>query len=77
MLWTKNQLAFDNRTLEEVALQIERWYGVKVTVTDEQLKTVRFSGVFEDESLRQIMEALRLSGNIKYSIRKNEVIITP
>jgi len=77
-LWMKNQLAFDNRTLEEVALQIERWYGVKVTVTDKQMLNARYSGVFEDESLQQVMEALRLTtGNFKYTIRKKEVIITP
>jgi transmembrane sensor len=77
MLWTKNQLAFDNRTLEEVALQIERWYGVKVMVKDQELRKVRFSAVFVDESLHQVMEALRLTGNFNYTIRKNEVIITP
>jgi transmembrane sensor len=76
-LWMKNQLAFDNRTLEEVALQIERWYGVKVTVTDRQMLSTRYSAVFEDESLQQVMEALRLTGNFKYTIRKKEVIITP
>ena len=76
-LWMKNQLAFDNRTLEEVALQIERWYGVKVTVTDQQMLNARYSGVFEDESLQQMMEALQLTGNFKYTIRKKEVIITP
>jgi transmembrane sensor len=76
-LWMKNQLAFDNRTLEEVALQIERWYGVRVTVTDPQMLTTRYSGVFEDENLQQVMEALRLTGNFNYTIRKKEVIITP
>jgi transmembrane sensor len=76
-LWMKNQLAFDNRTLEEVALQIERWYGVKVTVTDQEMLSTRYSAVFEDESLQQVMEALKLTGNFKYTIRKKEVIITP
>jgi transmembrane sensor len=76
-LWMKNQLAFDNRTLEEVALQIERWYGVHVTVTDPQMLSTRYSGVFEDENLQQVMEALRLTGNFNYTIRKKEVIITP
>jgi transmembrane sensor len=76
-LWMKNQLAFDNATLEEVAPQLERWYGVKVTLTDPGMKTLRFSAIFEDESLAQVMEALRLTGNFKYTIRKKEVIITP
>ncbi len=76
-LWTKNQLAFDDRSLEEVAKQIERWYGVHITITSEKLKTTRFSGVFEDETLAQVMEALKLIGDFHYTIHKNEVTITP
>jgi ferric-dicitrate binding protein FerR (iron transport regulator) len=76
-LWTKNQLAFDDRSLEEVAKQIEHWYGVHITITDEKLKTARFSGVFEDETLPQVMEALKLIGDFHYTIHKKEVTITP
>lgn len=77
ILWVKNKLAFDQESLEEVARKIERWYAVKVKITDEKLKHVAYSGVFEDESLRQVMEALRISGNIHYLINKKEVTITP
>jgi hypothetical protein len=38
---------------------------------------MEYSAVFEDESLRQVMEALRLTGNFRYSISKKEVTITP
>jgi transmembrane sensor len=76
-LWTKNQLAFDDRSLEEVAKQVERWYGVRITITDDKLKTARFSGVFEDETLPQVMEALKLIGDFHYKINKKEVTITP
>ncbi len=77
MLWTKNKLAFDNSTLEEVALQLERWYGVRVTFSDVRLKSNHFSGVFEDESLAQVMHALGLTGDFHYTINKKEVTITP
>jgi ferric-dicitrate binding protein FerR (iron transport regulator) len=77
VLWVKNKLAFDQETLEEVGRKIERWYDVKVTITDERLKHVAYSGVFEDESLRQLMEALRMTGNFRYSINKKVVTITP
>jgi ferric-dicitrate binding protein FerR (iron transport regulator) len=76
-LWTKNQLAFDDRSLEEVAKQIEHWYGVHVTITDQKLKAASFSGVFEDETLTQVMNALKLIGDFHYSIHNKEVIITP
>jgi len=75
--WVKNKLAFDKEALEEVALKIERWYAVKVIITKERLRHTEYSGVFEDESLRQVMEALRLTGSFHYSIDKKEVIISP
>lgn len=76
VLWVKNTLAFDQETLEDVALKVERWYDVKVTIREESLKHTEYSGVFEDESLKQVMEALRLTGNFRYSINKKEVTIT-
>jgi transmembrane sensor len=77
VLWVKNKLAFDQETLESVALKIERWYDVKVTITDETLKGTEYSGVFDEENLRQVMEALRLTGNFRYTINKKEVTIRP
>lgn len=76
-LWTKNQLAFDETPLDVVAAQLERWYAVRVRITDLRLKEGRYSAVFEDESLEQVMEALKLTGNFHYTIRKKEVVITP
>jgi transmembrane sensor len=77
VLWVKNKLAFDRETLENVALKIERWYDVKVIIEDADLKKSEYSGVFEDESLKQVMEALRLSGNFHYTLTKKEIIIKP
>lgn len=76
-LWTKNQLYFDDRTLEEIGFQLERWFGVRVTITDDSLKGRRFTGNFEEESLKEVMEALHISGNFHYTIQKKELIITP
>lgn len=77
VLWVKNKLAFDQESLEAVASKIERWFNVKVNITHEALKQTEYSGVFEDETLPQVMEALRLTGNFRYSIRKREVTIRP
>jgi transmembrane sensor len=76
-LWTKNQLAFDGATLEEVGWQIERWYDVKVHITAQELKRLHFTAIFQDESLPQVMEALRITGNFNYSIHKKDVTIAP
>jgi ferric-dicitrate binding protein FerR (iron transport regulator) len=77
MLWTKNKLVFDGETLSEVALKLERWYGVKVIIKGEELKSIEYTGVFSDDNLTEVLYALQLSGNFKYVIRRNEVIIKP
>ena len=77
VLWVKNKLAFDQESLESVALKIERWFNVKVVITDASLQHTEYSGVFEDESLQQVMEALRWTGNFHYTIHRREVTIRP
>ncbi|MBN9385812.1 MAG: FecR domain-containing protein [Chitinophagaceae bacterium] len=77
VLWTKNKLVFDGETLGEVALKLERWYGVKVIIQGDELKNMEYTGVFDDDNLTEVLYALQLSGNFKYVIKRNEVIIKP
>ncbi len=76
-LWTKNKLVFDGETLQQVALKLERWYGVHVMIQSDKLKSTEYNGVFEDENLSEVLYALQLTGNFNYTIKKQEVIIRP
>jgi transmembrane sensor len=76
-LWVKNTLAFDKESLEEIAMKIERWYDVKVNIPDSKIRRVEYSGIFDNEDLEQVMEALRMTGNFHYDINKKEVTIRP
>jgi ferric-dicitrate binding protein FerR (iron transport regulator) len=77
VLWTRNKLVFDGETLSEVAMKLERWYGVKVIIQGDELKNIPYTGVFDDDNLTEVLYALQLSGNFKYVVRRNEVIIRP
>lgn len=76
-LWVKNKLAFDKEPMEDIALKIERWYDVKVIMPDDRIRKTEYSGIFENENLEQLMEALQLTGNFHYRINKKEVTIWP
>ena len=76
-LWVKNKLAFDGEAFEDIALKIERWFDVKVVINDEELKTTPFSAVFDGESLQEVLEALRISGDFRYTIDRKVVNIYP
>jgi transmembrane sensor len=75
-VWKKNSLAFKNETLEDVAGRIGHWFNVKVSIEDEELKKMTYSCDFKDESLKQVMEALHLTGRFQYQIVKDSVFIT-
>lgn len=75
-LWTKNKLVFDTESLVQVMRKIERWYNVHVSVlVDEHAKTTQYSGIFENETLPEVMEALKFTGNFSYAINKDTVTI--
>ena len=74
-LWIKNKLVFDAESLEQVAQKIERWYDAKVIINNEELKHMEYSGIFDNESVEQVIEALHITGNFNYKITKNVVTI--
>lgn len=76
-LWVKNRLAFDAEPLEQMVLSLERWYDVKVKITDERLKKTEYTVTFEEESVKEVMEALQSLGQFHYEINKKEIIIRP
>lgn len=74
--WKDHLLVFDNETFEEIARKMSRWYKVEITLLDEELKTQRYTGKFvHNESLTQVLEAIRLTTPINYQINQNRVEI--
>lgn len=73
--WKNNKLIFKSERFEDLAVEIERWYNVKVLWKDEELKNTLYTGVFEKETIEQALHALSLSSPFKYQITKNEITI--
>jgi len=42
-----------------------------------ELKKVKYTGIFEDESLSDVMEVLQIKGAFHYTIKRKVVTITP
>jgi transmembrane sensor len=74
-VWMNNKLEFDNELLEELAPKLENWFNVKIHFRDPMIGKRRFSGVIEKETLPQLLEAMKLSGNFSYEIREGELWI--
>jgi len=74
-MWVKNKLAFENESFERITTEMERWYNVKFDIKREALKDERLTGIFENKSLAEVMEALRFSGAFKYEVKEGIVSV--
>jgi transmembrane sensor len=73
--WTQNRLSFYDERLEDIAIRMERWYGVKVLITNDAAKQYRFTASFDNETILQVLQALQLSGNFNYRKEKDVISI--
>ena len=75
--WTKNELVFNDEALDKIALNLERWFNVRITITNEGLKKEKYTAtVEEDDKLEDFLEALKLTEGFHYSIKDREAIIS-
>ena len=75
--WVENKLIFqENETFEEVALKMERWYGVHISFADEGVAQIRPFGSFTNETINQALDALRESFRFNYKKTGTDIIIS-
>jgi ferric-dicitrate binding protein FerR (iron transport regulator) len=73
--WTEGRLIFKALTLEEIALELERNFGKKVTFMDDVPKSYRLTGSFQNNNLDEIMYYLSQTKDFYYRITNSELLI--
>jgi ferric-dicitrate binding protein FerR (iron transport regulator) len=73
--WVQNKLVFDNESFNEVAAKMERWYNVQFQFNDKQTQELRFSGVFENETIEQALAYMSITAPFHYAITGNKITI--
>jgi transmembrane sensor len=70
--WHNGKLVFDETPMSEVAARIGQWFGVDVSIADPKITKFRITTTFDNESLYQMLELLKLSSpiEIKYITAK-------
>lgn len=75
--WREGRLVFRQAGLQEMVSTLERWYGVSITVQAPTMGTTcsftadYYAGI----SLRDVLEALQITGKITYTLEGNQVVI--
>jgi len=74
--WVDNKLIFRDESFQDLAVLMERWYGIPLRFQDPSFKAIRFTGTFTNETIEQALEALQFTASFHFAIRNNTIIIT-
>ena len=62
--------------MEELSVMLERRYNVEIVLGDGEVGSFRFSGTLKDETLEQVLYAIRSTAPVDYKIEGNKVVLT-
>lgn len=71
--WKDSRWIIDREPLSTLAPMLERRFNLKIIFDDEQLKKYKFTGTIENETVDQILNALRFTAPINYQINKDTI----
>lgn len=75
--WQKNDLFFENITMEQAAAILSQKFNVKITFFNDQGKNCRFTATFlKGESLDEILKVITSFNDAEYKILPGEIMIS-
>ncbi|WP_149913683.1 FecR family protein [Sphingobacterium cavernae] len=73
--WKENVLIMEGESLKQALPKLERWFGSKLAIQNPVLDTVKITGPFQEQSIEELIQILKLSGlTINYKKDKNNQI---
>lgn len=73
LAWKNGLLVFQDDTMPEVVRRLNRWFNVDIQLQGEEIQNWTYTAIFEDESLEQVLELLKISAPIEYSVKRREL----
>ena len=73
--WVQNKLVFKAERFTDLAVKLERWYGIKIGFRNADKEELMFTGIFTTETITQALNAMRVVHPFHFSIEKNIIYI--
>lgn len=74
--WKEGNFMFHNESLESIMEKLSRWYDIQVFYTNENVKTVRLSGILERyKEVNELFHHFEKISSAKFIVKGNTVII--
>ena len=74
--WVNGRFYFENMSLEEILVQLERWYDLQVFWVSEELKSYEFTGaVWRDYTIRQTLDMIEKTTDVHFTVSGRTVTV--
>ena len=67
--------SFEDDKFDNIALKMERWFNVKITINNERIKSYKLTGSFENETIDEALKELQYLIAFSYRITGREIEI--
>ena len=68
--WMEDRIVFRNTSLKDVFAELERWYDVEITISEEVQGSLqeKFTANLKTRSIEEVMDVIRESMNVDYEV---------
>jgi hypothetical protein len=73
--WINGELVFRNMTFDNILKKMERHYNVSIVNKNKELGSEEFNARFGDEPIKKVLNYLKVTYKINYTIKDNNIII--
>ncbi|HWZ14104.1 MAG TPA: FecR domain-containing protein [Mucilaginibacter sp.] len=73
--WKENKLKFDNASIDEIALTLERWYNVTIKLDNNTGHFRRYTVSFNNEPVSKVLDILGNLSGLTYKINNKSISI--
>jgi len=73
--WVQNKLVFRSEKFADLAVRMERWYGIKIRFRDSGKEDLMFTGIFTTETITQALNAMRVVHPFHFTVENDTIYI--
>ena len=73
--WKDNRLIFKGEELSSLLVKLERKYDVTYCLNQKESRHFSFTGTLENETLTQVLDVIKLSAPLEYTLEGKTVMI--
>jgi transmembrane sensor len=73
--WKDRVLLFRSASFGDVKQKIENWYGVELRLEGKVSQNWKYSGIYRDETLENVLRGIFITSGMKYTIENRKVTL--